>query len=226
MEQYPIVMASSPELHRQDPSPDTLAPCHDEDPADYVRDFVARLIDQATNDLCTCDSPWPTKAELFFDSPESTYPACLRRAVLITQYLTCAAKCLRDFETFSGGLDFMIWEARQYAPCRYTDHDVMELLEYNINDVWRASRFAQLTRLLYPSRRQAWIGGENEFMAHLDPEAVPTLYEGAGMRACYACVREKTGMLCYVMLRQGANNKGSEIDQHASRPLSNREPGR
>ena len=177
MEQYPIVMASSPELHRQDPSPDTLAPCHDEDPADYVRDFVARLIDQATNDLCTCDSPWPTKAELFFDSPESTYPACLRRAVLITQYLTCAAKCLRDFETFSGGLDFMIWEARQYAPCRYTDHDVMELLEYNINDVWRASRFAQLTRLLYPSRRQAWIGGENEFMAQLDPQAVPTLWE-------------------------------------------------
>ena len=41
MEQYPIVMASSPELHRQDPSPDTLAPCHDEDPADYIRDFVS-----------------------------------------------------------------------------------------------------------------------------------------------------------------------------------------
>ena len=44
MEQHPIVTASSTELHRQEPSLDTLAPCRDEDPAAYISDFVARLI--------------------------------------------------------------------------------------------------------------------------------------------------------------------------------------
>ena len=127
---------------------------------------------------------FPHKNHLFFDTLDNLteasygeqqhlYPPELRVAVLYAQFHTCADKCIRDFATISGGYDFMVWEARQYAVCsRRRDGSFV----YDINPMWEAERRAQLLRLL--SWDLEWVSraSDRDDIVRVDPTHVPTLY--------------------------------------------------